>query len=237
MRSALAIAWKEIQAYFTSPTAYIVAMIFVGIIGFFFANSINTPYPEATARGYVVPTTLVLVFLAPALTMRLMAEEQKMGTFELLLTAPVRDWEVVLGKFIASMAFFVGTLSLTFYFVILLFWYGSPDVGPLWSSYLGLILYGATVLSVGLLASSLTSNQIVAAVVAIGVLFILYFLDAAGSRLEGIPATLLNEIGLAVHFDDFSRGVIDLGNVIYYLSTTLLFLFLTTRSLESRRWR
>ena len=237
MRSSLAIAWKEIQAYFTSPTAYIVALIFVGIVGFFFANSINTPFPEATTRGYVVPTTFVLVFLAPALTMRLMAEEQKLGTFELLLTAPVRDWEVVLGKFIASMAFFLGTLSLTLYFVILLFWYGSPEIGPLWSAYLGLILYGATALSVGLLASSLTSNQIVAAVVGIGILFLLFFIDAGANRLEGIPATLLNHIGLAFHFDDFSRGVIDLGNVVYFLSATLTFLFLTVRSLESRRWK
>ena len=106
-----------------------------------------------------------------------MAEEQKLGTFELLLTAPVRDWEVVLGKFIASMAFFLGTLSLTLYFVILLFLYGSPEIGPLWSAYLGLILYGATALSVGLLASSLTSNQIVAAVVGIGILFLLFFIE------------------------------------------------------------
>ncbi len=237
MRSSLAIAWKEIQAYFTSPTAYIVAVIFVALTGFFFVASINSPFPEASIRGYIGPTTFILILLAPALTMRLLAEEQKLGTIELLLTAPVRDWEVVLGKFMAAMAFFVGTLSLTLYYVLLLFLYGNPDIGPLLSGYLGLILYGAAALSVGLLTSSFTSNQIIAAVVAMGILLLLVLVDQASTLVGGIPSTILSQIGLSSHFNDFSRGIIDIGSVIYFLSVTLVFLFITIRSLESRRWR
>ena len=237
MRSSLAIAWKEIQAYFASPTAYIVALIFVGFTGIVFVVSINSPFPEATIRGYIGPTIYMMVFLAPLLTMRLFAEEQKLGTIELLLTAPVRDWEVVLGKFMAGLAFFMGTLALTLYYVLLLFFYGDPDIGPLLTGYLGLILYSAAALSVGLLTSSFTSNQIIAGVVAMGILLLLILTDLASNLVGGIPSTILSQIGLVAHFGDFSRGIIDIGNVVYYLTVTLVFLFVTTRSLESRRWR
>ena len=237
MRTVQAVAWKEIQIYFSSPTAYIVAMIFLAMASFFFVRDLSNPFPQASMSSFFQGATIILILLAPTLTMRLMAEEQKLGTIELLLTSPVRDWEVVLGKYIASLVFLLGTVVLTLYFVILLVIFADPDPGPIWSGYLGLILYGAAALSIGLLTSTLTSNQIVAAVVAMGILLVLYFTDFAAGTLTGLPATIVNEIGLKSHFDDFDRGVIDTKHIAYYLLLTSFFVFLTIRALESRRWR
>ena len=238
MRVATAIAWKEIVAYYTSPMAYIVAFMFLALTGFFFVNSIDEAFPEATIEGVLDPVVFFMMWwLPPVLTMRLLAEEQKMGTIELLLTAPVNDWEVVLGKYVASLVFFVGTLALTLYYVLLLFWFGDPDTGPILSAYLGTILYGAAALSVGLLASSLTNNQIVAAVVGVGLLLLLTFIDFAADQVGGGLSTFLEEVGLRSHFDDFSRGIIDTSDLVYFVALAAVFLFLTVRSLESRRWR
>ena len=237
MRTVQAVAWKEIQIYFSSPTAYIVAMIFLALASFFFVRDLSNPFPQASMSSFFQGATIILILLAPTLTMRLLAEEQKLGTIELLLTSPVRDWEVVLGKYIASLVFLLGTILLTVYFVILLVIFADPDFGPIWSGYLGLILYGAAALSIGLLTSTLTSNQIVAAVVAMGILLVLYFTHLAAGPLTGLPATIVNEIGLKSHFDDFDRGVIDTKHIAYYLLLTSFFVFLTIRALESRRWR
>lgn len=237
LRVSLAIAWKEIQTYFTTPMGYIVALVFLAITGYFFGISISGLFPEASIDGYIRASSFILILLAPAMTMRLMAEEQKLGTVELLLTSPVRDWEVVLGKFLASVTLFITTLALTLYYVILLYAFGNPDSGPVWSGYLGLILYGSTALSVGLLASSLTNNQIVALVLGFGILLILYLLDQASTLTDGVGATILSQMSLLGHLDDFSRGVIDTNHIVYYVSLTAVCLFLTVRSLESRRWR
>ena len=237
LRVATAIAVKEIQAYFTSPMGYIVALVYLAVSGFWFGISISGFFPEASPEGYIRNTPFLLILLAPAMTMRLLAEEQKLGTIELLLTSPVRDWEVVLGKFVASLVFFIGTLSLTLYYVILLYAFGDPDSGPIWSGYLGLILYGATALSIGLLTSSLTNNQIVSLVVGLGILLILTLIEQAAGLLDGTWATVLSQIGLTTHLDDFYRGVIDTTHIVYYITFTMVFLFLTVRSLETRRWR
>jgi ABC-2 type transport system permease protein len=237
MRVSVAIAWREIQTYFTSPMGYIVALVFLALTGYFFGLGVSEVFPEATIQSYIDPIAFILVLLAPAMTMRLMAEEQKLGTVELLLTSPVRDWEVVLGKFLASFTFFIVTLALTLYYVVLLYAFGSPDSGPVWSGYLGIILYGATALSVGLLASSLTNNQIVALVVGFGILLMLSLIDLASGQVDGVWETILSQIGLTAHLDDFSRGIIDTNNIIYYLSVTAVFLFLTVRAVETRRWR
>ena len=237
MRAGVAIAVKEIQTYFTSPMGYIVALVYLAVSGFWFGISISGFFPEASPEGYIRNTPFLLILLAPAMTMRLLAEEQKLGTIELLLTSPVRDWEVVLGKFAASMVFFVATLSLTLYYVILLYAFGDPDSGPVWSGYVGLILYGSTALSVGLLASSLTNNQIVSLVVGLGILLVLTLIEQAAGLLDGVGATLLSQIGLTTHLEDFYRGVIDTTDIVYYITFTMVFLFLTIRSLETRRWR
>jgi ABC-2 type transport system permease protein len=237
MRTAQAVAWKEIVIYFSSPTAYIVGLIFLALTGFFFSRDLGNPFPEATMAPFFQGAVIIFILLAPALTMRLIAEEQKLGTIELLLTSPVRDWEVVIGKYIASLAFLLVLVALSFFYAILLFVFASPDPGPIWAGYLGLVLYGAASLSVGLLASTLTSNQIVAAVVAMGILLALFFADLAFGAVGGLAGEIIGEMGLKSHFDDFERGVVDTKHIVYFLSVTAFFLFLSVRALESRRWR
>jgi len=237
MRAARAVAWKEIQVYFSSPTAYIVGMMFLALTGFLFARGLGGPLPEASLSDFFQGATIILLLLAPALTMRLMAEEQKLGTIELLLTSPVGDWEIVVGKYLASLAILVGTVGFTLYYTIMLVVFANPDPGPIYAGYLGLFLYGAAALSVGLLASTLTSNQIVAAVVAMGILLALYSIDFATGAVGGTASTVLSGMSIRSHFDDFDRGIIDTKHVVYYLSFTAFFLFLTIRALESRRWR
>ncbi|MBI4298595.1 MAG: ABC transporter permease subunit, partial [Chloroflexi bacterium] len=216
MRNIAAIAWKETKAYAFSPMAFVIASVFLAFTGVVFVLSISTPFPEASVRGYISPAAFFLIILSPVITMRLLAEEQKLGTLELLLTAPVRDFEVVLGKYVASLLIIVGTIALTFFYVLLLYWFGDPDTGTLLSSYLGLILYAAATLAIGLFASSLTGNQIVSAVVAIGAIVILSFIHQVGSLVTGWYSLVLVQLSLNTHFDDFYRGVIDSGNVIYY---------------------
>ncbi|MCI0771011.1 MAG: ABC transporter permease subunit, partial [Chloroflexi bacterium] len=138
MRNTLIIAWKETRSYFSSPTAYVVGAMFLVLTGIFFVFDMTRPFAEASVRGFISWATFFIVFLAPLLSMRLLAEEQKMGTLELLLTAPVRDWEVVVGKYLASLATLGATLAFTLFYVLLLFVFGDPDVGPLLSAYLGL---------------------------------------------------------------------------------------------------
>lgn len=248
MRTIQAVAWKEIQVYFSSPTAYIVALIFLFFTGVFFTFGLGTAFPEASLSNFFVGidfgiyaiggVTLMLVLLAPALTMRLLAEEQKLGTIELLLTSPVRDWEIILGKYLAALVFLLGTLALTLYYPLLLFIYADPDPGPIYAGYLGLVLYGAAALAIGMLTSTLTSNQIVAFVVAAGILLVLYFTDFAALVVgQGIWANVIAEMGIKSHFDDFNRGVIDTKHIVYFLSVIAVFLFLSIRALESRRWR
>lgn len=237
MTNTLIIAWKETRSYFSSPTAYVVGAMFLILTGVFFVFDITRPFAEASVRGYIDWATLFIVFLAPLLTMRLLAEEQKMGTLELLLTSPVRDWEVVVGKYLASLATLTTTLAFTLYYVLLLFIFGDPDIGPLMSAYLGLFLYGAAALAIGIMASSLSGNQIVAAVVGIGILLMLTNVSRIGVLLEGVTADVISGFSMTAHFDDFSRGVLDSSHVVYYISLVAVFLFITVRSLEARRWR
>ncbi len=237
MRTAQAVAWKEIQLYFNSPTAYIVGLIFLALTGFFFVQDLGDPFPEATLRPFFQAAIIIFILLAPALTMRLIAEEQKLGTIELLLTSPVRDWEVVVGKYLASLVFFLALVAMSFFYAILLFVFASPDPGPIYAGYLGLILYGAAALAIGLLTSTLTSNQIVAAVVAMGILLALFFADRAFGAVGGLAGEIIGGMGLVSHFEDFERGVIDTKHIVYFLSVIGFFLFLSVRALESRRWR
>ena len=237
MRTAQAVAWKEIQIYFSSPTAYIVGLIFLALTGIFFTRDLGDPFPEATLEPFFEGTIIMFILLAPALTMRLLAEESKLGTLELLLTSPVRDWEIIVGKYVASLVFFLALVALSFFYAILLFWFANPDPGPIYAGYLGFILYGSAALAVGLLASTMTSNQIVSAVVAMGILLALFFADRASGSVNGLAGEIIGEMGVRGHFDDFSRGVIDTTNIVYFLSVIAFFLFLSIRTLESRRWR
>ena len=237
MRTIRAVAWKEIQIFFLSPTAYIVGLIFLALTGFFFTIDLGDPFPEATLSPFFQWTVVILILLAPTLTMRLIAEESKLGTIELLLTSPVRDWEIILGKYLASVVFLLFLLAMTGFYVILLFVFASPDPGPVYAGYVGLALYGAAALAIGMLTSTLTNNQIVAAVVAMGILLVMFFTYQAADVVGGIPGEIIVELGMKTHFDDFDRGVIDTKHIIYYLSVITFFLFLSVRALESRRWR
>ena len=231
------IAWKEIKSYFGTPAAYIVGAMFLGLTGVFFVAEVTAPFAESGVRGIVEWASFFIIFLAPLLTMRLLAEEQKLGTLELLLTSPVRDWEVVLGKYIASFLILAAIVAVTLYYVVLLYSFGDPDTGPVLSGYLGLLLYGAAALAIGLLGSSLSSNQIVAAVVGIAILLMLSFVNLIADIVTGIASEVFNGMSMNEHIVDFSRGVIDTSSVVFFLSLTAVFLFLSIRSLETRRWK
>ena len=241
MRNIILITSKEIKTYFASPMAYIVGGMFLGLTWLFFNTSIvpgeSNPITESNVRGYLEPTTLLFIIFSPLITMRLFSEEEKLGTLELLLTSPVKDWEIVMGKYLASTVILISTLLCTFFYVILISIYSTPDFGPLLSAYFGIILYGIATLGVGLFASSLSSNQIVSAVVGIVILLLLSFLDSLGAMIDGIPSTIFNEIALNYHYGDFTKGVIDIRNIVYYLSTASVFLFFTIVILQMRRWR
>ncbi len=237
MKNTIAIAWREIKTYFTSPMAYIIMAVYSALAAYYFVTSISGVLPEATIRGFLIPSTLIFSLLSPLITMRLLAEEQKLGTLELLMTSPLKEYEIVLGKFIASLLTLVSILVPTLYLVMLLAMFGSPDLGPIFTGYLGLILFGMATLSLGLFASSLSPNQIVGAVLAMGVLIILSVIDLASNYVGGIFVTIVDQVSITNHFEDFSRGIIDTHDVVYYLLFTAFLLFLTIRSLESRRWR
>lgn len=231
------IAWKETKAYFGTPAAYIVGAMFLGLTGVFYVADVTSAFAEASVRGIVDWASFFIIFLAPLLTMRLLAEEQKLGTLELLLTSPVRDWEVVLGKYIASLLALTAILAVTLYYALLLYAFGDPDTLPVISGYIGLLLYGAAALAIGMLGSSLSGNQIVAAVVGIAILLMFSFVNQISNIVTGIAAEVFNGMSMNRHILDFSRGVIDTSSVVFFLSLTAVFLFLTIRSLETRRWR
>ena len=235
MRNTTIIALKEFKSYLASPMAYVVTGIFLVFTGFFFQSS-PTTYSETSIGGFLIWGSILLLLISSVLTMRLLAEERKMGTLELLLTAPVRDSEVIIGKFLGSLGILTAMLALTFYYPILLMWFGDPDWGPIATGYLGLFLVGCTALAVGLFASSLTSNQIVAAVVTGGILFALWFVGGLADLLPEALGEVVSYLSLSTYIPDFMRGVVDTRGIIYYLSTTVLFLFLAIRSLASSRW-
>ena len=229
---------KELRSYLTSPMAYVVTAIFLALSGTFFASYLaGTNYGDTSIRGFIDAGQYLILLFAAVLTMRLIAEERKMGTWELLLTVPVRDTEIILGKFLGSLGLLTGMLLLTLYYPLLLVVFGDPDLGPIFTSYIGLFLLGCASLSIGIFSSSLTTNQIVSAVVAGGILYGLWFLGFAGNFAPGPLGELLSYISLAGHFPDFIRGIIDTKSVVYYLSVSALFLYLAVRTTETNRWR
>lgn len=238
MRAIGVIALKELKAYVASPMAYVIAAIFLAISGtFFVAYLIGTSYADTSIKGFLDAGRYLMLLFAAILTMRSIAEERKLGTWELLLTAPVRDGDIVLGKFLGSLAILSGMLALTLYYPLLLIVFGDPDLGPIATSYLGLLLLGGAALAIGIFASSLSANQIVVAAIAGGILFALWFLGIAAGLVPGRGGELLSYLSLSHHFTDFMRGIVDTRAVVYYASVTALFLYLTTRSIETGRWR
>ncbi len=236
MRKTLLIARREATAYLASPGAYVIIAVFTAITGFLFVDGVSAPFPEATVDRYAGAVIFSMVFLGPALTMRLFAEERRLGTLDLLLSSPVSDWQVAAGKHLGALTLYTLMLAATLPYAGLLYWLGTPDTGPVATAYLGMFLYGSAALAVGLWASSLTANQAVAAVVGVGALVLLSATQLAAETTSGWVSAALAEASMAARFADLRRGVLDVADVVYYLSLVALFLFLAVRSIESRRW-
>jgi ABC-2 type transport system permease protein len=241
MRNVWIIARREFRHYFVSPLAYaVLAMVFLILGGIFFINiyvGMQMDGINPDGRIVIQPLVTILLFATPALTMRLLADEQRMGTMELLLTAPIRDWELVVGKWLGSFFFMLLILATTWIYPFILDLMTDPgiDQGVLVSAYVGLIFMVASMLAMGVLISSLFKNQVPAFFTTLGLLLFLWILGGfAGSG--GSPVTrYLSFLG---HFyDNLFRGVLHLTDLIYYLSLTIMALFLGTQAVEARRWR
>ena len=254
MTNILAIAHKELRAYFASPIAYVLVGFFAFVFGWMYASILGWFVSQSMQAGFGGgPQTLnvnqqmirplflniavVLLFMLPLITMRTYAEEKRGGTMELLLTSPVTDLEIILGKFLGAMALYGVLLGITLIHFGLLFVFGRPEWKPLATSYLGLLLFGGCFISIGLFISSLTKNQIFAGAATFAVFLVLWVIDWIGSALGPGAEGVLKYLSMTGHLDDFVKGVIDTKHVVYYLSFIIFGLFLTARSVDTERWR
>jgi ABC-2 type transport system permease protein len=238
MNRATAIARREFLSYFYSPIAYVMITAFLIASGFAFYRDFEPGQPAAM-RNTLEWMVWVLVFITPILSMGLLAQEWATGTIETLLTAPVSDADVVLGKFLGNFGLLVVMLIPTLLYVVLLTIYASPDYGPIFSGYVGILLVGAFFIAVGLFCSSLTRSQIVAAVTAILILSMATVVPYVIGTLASLRPIVRKIVDQMVYrrYAEFSRGVMDTGNIVFFLLATGVFLFLTTKVLESRRWK
>ena len=256
MRNVLTIVRKELRAYFVSPIAYVVLTGFLLLGGWFFFNllsrfnvllSIYTQLQQGAEEQLnlnefvIAPLmhnlSIVLVILVPMITMRAYAEEKKGGTYELLLTSPLRTGEIVLGKFLASFVFICIMLGLTGVYPAVLIAFGNPEIGVLLAGYLGLLLLATSFVAVGLLTSSFTENQIIAAVSGLVATLLLYIIGWPADTAGEVLGPLLRYLSVTEHFAEMVNGLIDTQDLVYFASLILLSLFLTQRSVESLRWR
>ncbi len=245
---------KELRLYFTSPVAYVLLTIFLLIAGYFF-YSIFAFYTRASMQTAMNPgmgrdlnvtdsvlrplfsnVSVILLLLLPLVTMRLFAEERRAGTIELLLTYPVRDGAVLISKYLAALTLYGVMLAGTLAYPAILLYFTRVEWGPLASGYLGLLLMGAMLLGIGIFASSLTENQIVAAVIAFGISLMFWIVGWSAEFAGGPLGTVLTHLSILEHNDTFAKGVLDTKDIIYFVNFSALFLFFTLRSLEARRW-
>lgn len=247
MRNIWIITKRELYHFFYSPIAYIVMFMFLIIAGYFFSGYLFRLAEYSTQsqtgiehsslfRYFLHDMAIVLLFFLPALTMHLFAEEKKSGTLEILLTKPVQDWEVVVGKFLSAFLTFFIFLGITWIYVYILFMVGKPDVAPILSAYLGMLLVGACFISLGLLASSVTSNQIVAVILGFGLLLLFWLLDIL-AQYVGPLGSVFSYLALLNHYEGFSKGLLVVKDLVFYLSFIFVNLFITIRIIESRTWR
>ena len=235
MNHILTIGGRQFRSYFNGPVAYIVICIVMLALGFFFWNTFFL-YGRASAREMFRWLSLILVFALPALTMGLLAEEKRTGTIELLITMPVTDAQVILGKFIGVFGLYAVILVLTLAYPISVSTLGNLDWGPVWGGYLGLVLQGSAVLAIGLMASSWTDNQLIALFVALTLSVFFWVLDKFLALLPTNAASALEWLSFDYHFQSMARGVVDLRDVLFFFSVTIFALALAFRALESRRW-
>jgi gliding motility-associated transport system permease protein len=253
VRNILAIAGKELRSYFASPIAYVIIGLFALLFSRFFyaylmvfvqrssgmmgtgggANNIN----QEMIRYVLMNSAVIILFVMPMITMRTYSEEKRSGTIELLLTSPLTDLEIIVGKFLGAMGLYCAMLAVTVAYMGILFFYGNPEWRPVVAGYLGLVLLGGCFISVGLLISSLTKNQIVAGVITFAVFLMLWIINWSADQSGPTMRAVLNHLSIINHFDDFARGIIDTKHVVYYLSFITFGLFLTAKSVDSERWR
>ena len=224
---------KELRSYFSSPVAYIVITVFLLICGWFFSTSLFV-VGQASLRNVFQIIPFVLTFFVPAITMRLLSEEKKTGTFELLVTMPVADFEVILGKYLAALALLVVSIGFTLTYAFTVGALGKPDAGVIAAGYIGLVLLGAGYIAIGVLASSLTENQIVAFIVSFMIIFVLSLVDKVLLFVPAALATVCEYLSAEYHFDNIARGVLDTRDLVYYFSLIALGLYFSARALQRR---
>jgi len=261
MKYVWAVLEKELRYYFVSPIAYVVLTVFLIISGYFFYNILtifiersmfaslqsqqfggpppSIDVPALVSRNFFGVLSTVILFMLPMITMATFADEKRRGTMELLMTSPITNLQVILGKFFASLIFFLVMLLPTLLYQIFILLYSSPRMafGPIFSGYLGLLLLGGSLIALGIFISTLTENQIVAASVTFGAFLILWVIDLSARSGGTTFQEVLSYLSILNHFEDFSKGVIDTSSLVIYASFIFLGLFLTFRSIESLRWR
>lgn len=241
LRAIWAVARKELYSYVVSPMAYVVATVFLLVTGVIFYSMMASQITSATLEPLLPSIVFLLGLVVPIFTMRLVAEEKATGTVELLMTFPLTDTHVVLGKYLAAFITYAAMLVPTLVFPAVLRAYGATDVGPLATAYLGLLLIGGAFLAVGMFASSLARSQIIAAVVGVGLLLMFWIIGFVSQSLAPVFGSAasrgLGYLSLVDHFEDFGRGVLQTGDVVFYLTFIFTALFLTVQTLQSSRWR
>jgi ABC-2 type transport system permease protein len=226
---------REIRSYFNSAVAYVVIVVFLAIVGWYFSNNLFL-INIASMRIVFELVPLVFLFFVPAVTMRLLAEEKKSGTLELLTTKPVRDVEIVLGKFLAAWTLLAATLAPTLIWLVTLMILGNPDLGPVVAGYIGLMLTGGVYIAIGIFASSLTENQIVAFLIGLVIVLAFFLADKVLLYVPGFLAPVVEYMGIDYHFSSIARGVIDSRDIVYFGSILGFALLMATASLERRKW-
>lgn len=255
MNNILAIAHKELKAYFASPIAYIVIGFSAILFGWFFVNLLyyfdrvslqagmgmggppTVNVNEMLIGPLFMNVSVILLFTLPLVTMRIYSEEKRSGTIELLLTAPLTDFQIVMGKFLGALVLYAAMLAVTLVHLGFLFAFGNPEWRPVLTGYLGLLLMGGCFLSLGLFVSSLTKNQIVAGMITFAVFLMFWVINWIASFTGPTMQSVLNYVSITEHLNDFTRGVLDTKHLVYYLSFIAFSLFLTVRSVDSERWR
>jgi len=254
MRNILAIFRRDLRGYFSSPIAYVIIGLFVVVTGIFFYLLLTSFVQYSYAlmmqqqsaplnvnlmliRPFLLNLSVIILFIVPMITMRAYSEEKKSGTIELLMTVPLTNWQIIIGKFLATFVLFLVMIGVTLLYLIFLFLWGNPEIVPIIIGYLGLLLFGAALIATGNFISSLTENQIVAAVGTFAVTMFLWIIGFAADSAGKVLSSILGYLSIVEHFEDFSKGIFDTSHLVYYLSVVAVMLFLTFQSVESAKWR
>lgn len=226
---------RELKGYFFSPLAYVLLGFYLLISGYFFSTFVlSTHY--AALSPILSSMVTVFMFISPILTMRLISEDMKTGTDQLLLTSPVTVTDIIIGKFFSAMFVYLIALVITFLYPIYLKLYSSPDMGSIIAGYIGVFLIGATFISIGLFASSLTENQMIAGVIGFALILVLWLISWLGDVFSGKAKTIFQNLSFFDRLNNFLNGLVNLSDVVFFISVIIFFIFLTIRVVDKRRW-